>query len=673
MYVERVDFPGTFMPVYDVPVTLTWYEVEADLESGDTNGKLISTNETIVTYHISENLGLVKPNVWQGKRRAQGELQLAYSDILQLQLKFKKAAAQYDQLIWEIDGDALVIGQVIQRKATTRELKEDYNRFVRVADAEIAYFKTIRAVIEIGKGYLSDIESMTSKSVPQILGVIAGVAAGTIMDPSPLLKGPAKTAEMVAKAVLNAVLKSIDIAEMWVDYSKNYKAMSLETALNDIADKFDIYDMATALQAKARRERELRIELYALEEAVIKAVERYKAALAKGERILQERTSFRMQTAASIQNYRYNDMAFRIFRNDALQKYRAQFDLAARYVYLAAKAYDYETSLSENDPRGAGLTYLSKVVRQRSPGIMQGGVPQTGPATGDPGLADIMAQMNANWSLVLKNQLGFNNPDTETSRFSLRTELFRSLPETNTVGGVLANLNNTTGQHWRTVLQSCIVTNILALPEFERYCIPFTPHKSSEPGIVIEFSTTIDAGTNFFGWPLGGGDSAYDSTHFATKIRSAGIWFSNYDSLGLSQTPRVYLFPVGNDVLRSPGSDGGKRMWQVMDQMIPVPFPVTYSDLTDPGWIPINASSAGQYADIRRYSAMRAYHDRGIFVPEECVSSSRLIGRSVWNTRWMMVIPAATLHNDRAFALERFLDGVTDIKIFFQTYSYSGN
>ena len=38
-------------------------------------------------------------------------------------------------------------------------------------------------------------------------------------------------------------------------------------------------------------------------------------------------------------------MAFRIFRNDALQKYRAQFDLAARYVYLAAKAYDYETNL----------------------------------------------------------------------------------------------------------------------------------------------------------------------------------------------------------------------------------------------------------------------------------------------------------------------------------------
>ena len=38
-------------------------------------------------------------------------------------------------------------------------------------------------------------------------------------------------------------------------------------------------------------------------------------------------------------------MTFRIMRNDAIQKYRAQFDLAARYAYLAAATYDYETNL----------------------------------------------------------------------------------------------------------------------------------------------------------------------------------------------------------------------------------------------------------------------------------------------------------------------------------------
>jgi len=284
---------------------------------------LISTNQMVVMYHISENLGLVKPAVWNGTRRAQGELQLAYSDILQLQLKFKKGAAQYDQLIWEIEGDAENIKQDILRRATTKEKKEAYNTFVKIADGSIAAIKTVKAGIEIVKGVIDDIEQMTSKSVPEILGVIAGVAAGTIMDPSPMLKGPAMGIKIVAKAALNAILQTVDVAEMWVDYAKDYAQMDLESALDDIADKFEVFEQADSLQGKMRTERELRIELYELEEAVIEAVERYKAALAKGERILQERTSFRMQTAASIQNYRYNDMAFRIFRNDALQKYWA--------------------------------------------------------------------------------------------------------------------------------------------------------------------------------------------------------------------------------------------------------------------------------------------------------------------------------------------------------------
>ena len=44
-------------------------------------------------------------------------------------------------------------------------------------------------------------------------------------------------------------------------------------------------------------------------------------------------------------------MAFRIVRSDAIQKYRAQFDLAARYAYLAARAYDYETCLAPGDSK----------------------------------------------------------------------------------------------------------------------------------------------------------------------------------------------------------------------------------------------------------------------------------------------------------------------------------
>jgi len=81
----------------------------------------------------------------------------------------------------------------------------------------------------------------------------------------------------------------------------------------------------------------------------------------------------------------------------------------------------------------------------------------------------------------------------------------------------------------------------------------------------------------------------------------------------------------------------------------------------------------------------RAYHDSGNFNPNETIRDSRLIGRSVANTEWMLIIPAGTLSSDRQEGLQRFIhgrlqedgasdeNGVTDIKLFFQTYAYSGN
>jgi hypothetical protein len=68
------------------------------------------------------------------------------------------------------------------------------------------------------------------------------------------------------------------------------------------------------------------------------------------------------------------------------------------------------------------------------------------------------------------------------------------------------------------------------------------------------------------------------------------------------------------------------------------------------------------------------------------LSNTRLVGRSVWTTRWLLIIPAGTLSADREFALEALIrgadlnqdgkldqPGIQDILIGFQTYSNSGN
>ena len=54
-------------------------------------------------------------------------------------------------------------------------------------------------------------------------------------------------------------------------------------------------------------------------------------------------------------------------------------------------------------------------------------------------------------------------------------------------------------------------------------------------------------------------------------------------------------------------------------------------------------------------------------------TNSRLIGRSVWNSKWKLVIPGKTLLDDPEEGLDLFINTVKDIKIHFETYSYSGN
>ncbi len=53
--------------------------------------------------------------------------------------------------------------------------------------------------------------------------------------------------------------------------------------------------------------------------------------------------------------------------------------------------------------------------------------------------------------------------------------------------------------------------------------------------------------------------------------------------------------------------------------------------------------------------------------------NTRLIGRSAWNTKWLLIIPGATLNSDPAHGLDLFINSVTDINVVINSYGYSGN
>ncbi len=102
-------------------------------------------------------------------------------------------------------------------------------------------------------------------------------------------------------------------------------------------------------------------------------------------------------------------------------------------------------------------------------------------------------------------------------------------------------------------------------------------------------------------------------------------------------------------------------------------FPWAESELVSPGFIPTLNGIDGGYSELRRHGDFRMYHDAGGAVQEsELILDSRLIGRSVWNSEWLLIIPGAGLHVDANTGLRQLAETVSDLKLHFKTYSHQG-
>ncbi len=441
---------------------------------------------------------------------------------------------------------------------------------------------------------------------------------------------------------------------------------------NEISDNSDAFNEAEYQSQTAMQTSMLLAQLNANADSVYSAQvtfrqawQAYTSLITQGNQLQTDLVAFRAANAARIQEDRYADTIFRTFRNEDLDDYLTAFDIAARYVYAAARVYDYETGLL--DPAvvsGQTGDFVGNIMKARQLGDMVNGQPVSSSASANT-LAGVLSQMNANWT-ALKGRFGINNPSLEQHNISLRQELFRIGTSTNAVEA--ANFDTA----WENKLYTYKVPDIRAIPEFKNYCEPYSPMGSSEPALVIPFSTEITAGKNVFGLPLAGGDTVFDSAHFTTKIRGATISLVNYNQTAgttLTKTPRMYLVPVGIDRQRTPISGGSEiRDWQVVDQVWPIPYP------SASGNVNLNLTSIGtdNLHEIRLFPQMRAYDSVDLAAMPAIPYDSRLVGRSVWNTKWVLIIPSSSLSSATS-ALDTFIQGVDDIHLVLETYSYSGN
>jgi len=682
-----------FTPPAD-PYNSSDYVLRYEPVAGSTNNYQYAdylANGMTVTVYIAQDGLQVKPRNWSGKRLAQGRIQQALGSYIVAYYQLQRRIADYSAAQSELE-------YKFQRlKASAARLNHEIT-LIRddASDREDAAYSVHS--LEITKQSLDLANEAATELVVASLDAIPQQAAGGAGISSPVLVMVVDAASIAkripkllfwAKKLATAAMSAAQEGIERTDEIHHYRfEKNLAESAYDFAAQWDAQEFLNALNSQAS----LRAELFAAIEQLNQMAEAYRTLLADGERLIAERANVRAGAARRVQAARYGDMAFRIFRSEQLQKYTATFDLAARYAALAAKGYDYETGLLSSDATlTAGRDYLTDIARARAIGRVQNGQPRIGGGVGDPGLADILARMKANWD-VLDGRFGFNNPDVETRRISLRTELLR-IP-----------LSSAGDANWRNALNTLYrVPNLYDLPEYRRYCKPFSTATNREPALVIPFSTAILAGQNVFGLDLAGGDNAFNPTYAATKVRSVGVWFFNYNNTyntnltggGLATEPYVYLVPIGSDIQRAPDAVDRLRAYTIVDQALPLPYPVSRSDLVDPDWNVLSDSLSGTLAAIRRYPCLRAFHendankyteDNGYVDPAEMISNARLGGRSVWNTRWLLIIPGRLLLTDPDEGLERFIfgagtgsgpsqrdgNGVKDIRLLFHTYSVPG-
>jgi len=638
-----------------------------------------------------------KPDDWTGSRASPGRIQQAISELMSVE--------QALSLAWD---DCMGAGEDFQKKLDlfkanwqTSEEIDSKRRDLLIANQALKSVQMASEIFaiftETKKEQIWGVADTLIEALPDSL--IAGVAAG-----GDLTSGGRAAIEAAGGAVV-MVLDAFNIARL-----STVKALEYATTTAEQWSEMDyivprqrlielrqgLYDLSMQVDANQRMLWAVNAKMIELDRAKLKL----KSLVAEGERIQADRQAFRSRAAAAIQGYRTRDVAFRLFRNEKLDRYKTLVDLASSYSLLAANAFDYETGLLNSQ---GGRSYVDRIIQARALGVVRNGQPQfTGSAVGDPGLSGALAEMNGDWQ-VLKGRLGFNNPDSYGTTASLRTENFRILPGTDG------------DTNWKDVLNRARRDDLLQDVDVKRLCMQLDRGDGlAVPGLIIEFSTTIADGMNLFGLPLAAGDHAYHSSSFATKIFGLGVALEGYkgmdtpspnstaitgsgavspadpnlafmDQTALAATPYVYLIPVGLDSMRSPplGDQSTVRTWSVQDVTVPMPFNIGGSDFSTKKLWQSSDSLTEPLFSIRKHQAFRPVPTATFFTPNiyggngglarSQFTNSRLIGRSVWNSKWKLVIPGQTLLNNPSEGLDRFIQSVKDVKLHIVSYSYSGN
>lgn len=583
-------------------------------------------------------------------RPAPGQVQIALSELRVAALRVEQAENAVDELSAQIQSQFERIQLLVQVQ------RERVKIVTKAGDDQMALTDRL-AQISARKKTAGFIGSFTT--------ALAGAAAG---NPSGLLDFVGQVVTEVADQALTAAEGETLNTEFDIERERTRVQTWKELELQGLEDKLTVDRETRELKALLRRSPSVLVDLTIAQELASQALGRLKQSVERGREILREKNRLESRVEGNLLEERWKDMSFRVFRNAALKSYRALFDIAGRYVILAARAYAYEF-----DARSDGADVLAGIYQER----------RLGSTTGlQGGLQGVLNRIDG--AVTVNN---FNRPlETLGERtFSLRRNLL----------GIGADDFPNDDLRFRAFLETQIVEHVEDLSEITELA-QLSIDRDYGPALVITFGTEIDS-RNFFGRgpELPFGNSNFSLTRNA-KIRSYAIRLDGVDaSLGTdpeSGTVFAYLLPAGDSVLRENTNqprieDELITPWAVVDQFLPVPPLAPATELSKRSFNPWRSTAqvSGNYLnEVKRHRDSEAQIELGQSESETRYNTN-LAGRSAWNTRWLLVIPGSqwTSSSDPVEIRNKLLQmiygadadpaehvGITDIRLIIQAYSH---
>ncbi len=678
---------------------------------GSGGAKITKAFETIVgakMYQFTENSPLTLPyntaskygfqaptdGSW-GQRTSYGRVQTALSEMITAEIALDQAISDYIGYLQDWEQKLANLQSAIEVIGKKKDLDENILITRATINSVIVAVDTALGIAQIfadaGKGVFKS----TKDALPLVTGIFD-------FDSTSIARGILQAGAESTEGVFQGLKTARDIGKEIAELLRDELIAKFERDKGFADSVSTIQGLLADLEYHSGGDQPKRDGIgLAIQQLELKKHE-YTTSLAEGFRLLREREAFNKVLSAKSQKNRYQDMIMRLTRNEAMAKYQSAFNLAARYAWLAAKAYDYETSLDPGDP-AAATQMFDQIVKERQLGLWLDGSGLGDPKPGKGGLSELLVLLRGNFD-ALEGRIGLNNVQVINEGMSMRAENFRIGPPLET--SIQDALDTPAGsrtpaqaalvaenqdaineaaastQRWKDTLKGCVVEDLGQVPEYRQFCRPITdPAAGKQPGIVIRFSSMIKAGQNFFGRPLSAGDHAYSTSQFSTRVAVAGVLLEGYQNSGaqgLAATPRGYLVPVGTDYcLVSTADYPVTRSWSVKDIRVPIPFVINQSQMSSPGFIPPLDGIDGSYGETRKHADFRLFHggdlngDGELEVDDEN-NSTRLMARSIWNSQWVLIIPGGGLYYDAAEGVKRFTENVSDIKLNFKTYSHNG-